>query len=143
MFWSLITGVVFGLGSKYVTGPISEFVASKVALSEKEMAIVTFGTVMIAASLVASIFPGHVNAFWLILGGTVGVFGFQLFDFAKGKLAAAKDSGQDVIEDVQEAVSEVGEDVADTASDAVKAAGDVVDDTSEAVKKTVKKATKS
>lgn len=127
MFWSFIVGALFGLGSKYVTGPISEFVASKVSLSEREMAIVTFGLVMLAASVVAAVFPGHVNAFWLILGGTIGVFGFQLFEFAKAKATAAKSGAQDAVEDASEAVED--------AADAVK---DTVDDTAEAVKEKVK-----
>lgn len=143
MFWSFIVGGLFGLGSKYVTGPISEFVASKVSISEREMAIVTFGLVMLAASVVAAVFPGHVNAFWLILGGTVGVFGFQLFEFAKSKAGAAKLGAADVVEDTVEAVEDVTKTAADAAEDGLDKVADAVDEAKVVTKKAVKRATKS
>lgn len=115
MFGSFIIGIAFGLGSKYVAEPIAGFFGDKVELDDRETAVLTFGIIMAVASLLLALLTSNPSPFWLILGGTLGVFGFRIFEFGKSKVEEnrkaeeaienAKDAASDAVEDAKDAVS--------------------------------------
>lgn len=140
MFGSLIVGLVFGLGSKFVTEPISEFIAAKAKLSEREMAIVVFGLIMAVAAIVASLVTGNASPFWLIIGGVIGVFGFQLFEFARATLVDAKTDAEKAAEAGSDAIEDAAETVKDTAESVVEETGETVKKAAKKTKSAAKKA---
>ena len=121
MFGSFIIGIIFGLGSKFVAEPIASFATSKVELNDGETAVITFGVIMAVASLLLALLTSNPSPFWLILGGTLGVFGFRIFEFGKAKVEENR-AADDAIENVKDAAS----DVKDAASDAVEDVKDAV-----------------
>ena len=120
MIFGIILGAICGFGAVYVVAPLKELVGSRVELSEQESGILAFGAVLLAAAIVGAIVAGGVGAFWLVLGGLLGVFGLRIIEFAKvkfGEMSSAKDKTVDVVDEVSDKLDAVKEDVADAVSD--------------------------
>lgn len=126
MFWSLLVGIAMGLALKFVSEPISGLVRSKIELSEQESGILSFTALMLVGSLISAILSDNASAFWLIIGGLLGVFGYRIIDAAKAKADAARSSAAEKVEDAKDAAEDVIEAKAEVVEDAVDAAKDAV-----------------
>lgn len=127
-FMSVIVGVLAGLSVAFVTGPLTAFTKDKFALNERETGIAAFGAVLMIAGLIGSIIFGGFNAFWLTLGGLLGVFGSRLFAMAKART-----------DEVRAARKSLADDAAKDAAEAAETVEDVVEETVESVAKHAKK----
>ena len=113
MIYDIIIGGVFGFATTFASGPIKDFTKDHFALDERETHILTFGAMMVAAALLGPLVAGRMNAFSLIIGGMLGVFGDRLYGAAmamtsktaKDATVKADDVKDAVVESVEEAVT--------------------------------------
>jgi len=138
MFMSFIAGLVFGAGSGYFEKMIAAPLRKQLSLSDVEMGILSFGGLMLVASIVVSAMGVNSSAFWLVLGGTIGAFAIRSFVFGKAKMEERKLAAQDIASDAADTVKDaadsakssarnIADDVTNAGKDAMDAAKDAAD----------------
>ena len=133
MFMSFISGLIFGAGSGYFEKMIAAPLRKHLSLPDTELGILSFGGLMLIASILVSAMGINSSAFWLVLGGTLGAFAIRSFVFGKSKMEERKLAAQN-------AASELGDDVSDIAGDAKDSVSNAMENAKEAAKDTASKA---
>lgn len=118
LFVSFIFGLIFGVGSAYFEKIIAEPLRGSFSLSDSELSILSFGALLLLASIVVSAMGADSSAFWLVLGGMIGAFAIRGVAFGRAKMDERK-----ALRDAADAVEERAEDIADTASEVLDKTG--------------------
>ena len=111
-FVSFIAGLIFGVGSGFFEKLIGPPLRSNFSLSGSELSILSFGGLMLLASIVVSAMSVNSSAFWLVLGGLLGAFAIRAVLFGRTKMDERKslrDAAQNMGEQAEEAADGIKE----------------------------------
>lgn len=108
LFVSFIAGLVFGVGSDFFEKMVEQPLRKSLTLSGSELTIISFGVLMLMASIIVSATGADSSAFWLVIGGMIGAFAIRGFLFSKSKLEErqALKAATDAVKDTADAVGD-------------------------------------
>lgn len=116
-FVSFVAGLIFGVGSGFFEKLIGPPLRNALSLSDSELSILSFGGLMVLASLVVSSMGVDSSSFWMVLGGMLGAFAIRAVLFGRTKMDERK-----ALRDAAQSVEDTVDDAADAASETLQEA---------------------
>ncbi len=88
--WGFIVAVIGGLvvqpAEDLLAKPVARFIAPVVKIEPGEMRLLSFLLVMLIVGIIAALLDSG-SAFWIVLGGMIGLFGRRLVAWGQERLA--------------------------------------------------------
>lgn len=85
--WGFIVAVIGGLvvapAEDALAKPVAKFISPVVKVEPGEMRALSFALVMLIVGIIAALIHSG-TAFWVILGGVLGLFGQRLYVWGRG-----------------------------------------------------------
>lgn len=88
--WGFIVAIIGGLvvqpAEDILAKPVAQFITPVVKVEPGEMRLLAFVLVMLIVGIIASILDSG-SAFWVIVGGVIGIFGRRIVTWGQERLA--------------------------------------------------------
>lgn len=95
MIFNLILGILAGIGSRYAEDPIGAFVKDKAEFDDRDLRVLAFVILLLAAAFLIWIAGADGKPIMLIVGGGIGIFGTALMKVGREQKAVFETKMQD------------------------------------------------